>query len=75
MKIGPIDLGTTGLSEKDQQTLAIFGGMITFSMLGGDYRRAAYLKDCPPVNQKVNGPWRGKGSFGHAPFGLQVRHK
>lgn len=75
MKIGPIDFGTTGLPEKDQQTLVVLGSAIVFSMLGGDLRRAAWLKDCPPVNPKVNGPWRGKGSFGHAPFGPQVRHK
>jgi hypothetical protein len=35
----------------------------------------AWTKDLPQVNPKTAGPWRGKGSFGKAPFGVQVRHR
>ena len=29
----------------------------------------------PGLGGRRNGPWRGRGSFGHAPFGKQVGHK
>ena len=36
--------------------------------------RPAWLKDLPPVGGRINGPWRGKGSFGKS-FGPNwVRH-
>lgn len=34
----------------------------------------AWVKDLPPMYEKLAGPWRGPGSFGRG-FGPQVRHR
>lgn len=31
--------------------------------------------DVPGLRERRNGAWRGKGSFGKAPFGTQVTHR
>lgn len=31
--------------------------------------------DVPGLRERRNGAWRGRGSFGHAPFGRQVGHR
>ena len=35
----------------------------------------AWVKGLPPLGGRRNSAWRGKGSFGKAPFGSQVAHR
>lgn len=53
----------------------LFGYLALLSMsVSATQERPAWLKDCPPVNGRRAGAWRGKGSFGHG-FGPQVKHR
>jgi hypothetical protein len=56
---------------------AIFVGMAISCLLlfAGKTPRPAWLKDLPPVGGKVNGAWRGKGSFGKSFGPNRVHHK
>lgn len=49
-------------------------GLVVLKVLTSQGARPAWLKDAPPVDGKVAGPWRGKGSFGRH-FGSQASHK
>lgn len=48
-------------------------GMVALQVLSKSSKAPAWVKDLPPVNGRVAGPWRGKGSFGHS-FGPQAHH-
>lgn len=49
-------------------------GMAVFQALQKPQERPSWLKGCPGPNQRLAGPWRGRGSFGKG-FGPQVRHR
>lgn len=54
----------------------VLAGIVALAFLAlGPSRAPAWAKDLPPAFEKLAGPWRGKGSFGKAPFGLQSRHR
>lgn len=55
--------------------LVIVTGLVLFKLLSTSSLRPEWLKDCPPVNPKVAGAWRGKGSFGRSFGPNKVRHK
>ncbi len=49
-------------------------GLVVMSSLQKPQERPKWLDGCPNPNERLAGPWRGKGSFGHG-FGPQVRHR
>lgn len=50
-------------------------GLLSLIYMTSPSERPAWLKDCPPINPKRAGPWRGKGSFGKGFGANPVRHK
>ncbi len=55
----------------EQPVLVITGLLVLYSMMGGRQPRV----DVPGLGGRRNGAWRGPGSYGHAPFGSQVKHR
>lgn len=75
-KAPKIDLGK--IEEFFRANPAVLVGAIavlSLMHLASSPERPAWLKDCPPVNPKLAGPWRGKGSFGKGFGPNRVRHK
>jgi hypothetical protein len=60
--------------RKNPAVIAMAGALV-FQVLSKVSERPAYLKDCPPLRQRLAGPWRGKGSFGHGFGHVKVHHK
>jgi len=60
---------------KENPVFLIGLGLVVYQFLSSGPKRPEWLKDCPPVNGRTAGPWRGKGSFGHGFGGNRVRHK
>lgn len=54
--------------------LLVVIGAVALAVLQKDGKLPAWASDLPPMYEKLAGPWRGKGSFGHG-FGPQVRHR
>lgn len=52
----------------------VFAGMAVLSVLQRTGKPPAWAADLPALNERLAGPWRGKGSFGHG-FGPQARHR
>ena len=66
-----IDLKIPGLTEdQNRSCLAIMGILVLAILEQKPYAGSKH----PPIHGRRNGPWRGKGSFGHG-FGSQVSHK
>lgn len=66
----------TGLTEQEETTFLVFTGLIVLSILSGHGAPTPkWVKDLPPTREKLAGAWRGKGSYGKAPFGTQTRHR
>jgi hypothetical protein len=53
-------------------TLAVMGMIILGVLLMKPSKPGV---DVPGLKERRNGAWRGRGSFGHAPFGRQVGHR
>lgn len=65
------------VQELLQKNPVLFGliGLMAIEFLSRSYERPKWLKDCPRIHDRRNGPWRGKGSFGTG-FGRdKVKHK
>ncbi len=60
---------------EDNPILMIVGAIACIELLSRVGMRPAWLKDCAPVNSRLAGPWRGKGSFGKNFGPNKVRHK
>lgn len=43
----------------------VVAGLVALKVMTEGGKVPKWLKDCPPINTRVAGPWRGKGSFGH----------
>lgn len=67
--------GFPGMTEQQKMAAIVIGGVVLYSLAARGNVPPKWAKDCPPVNPRTNGAWRGKGSFGHAPFGTQVSHR
>lgn len=63
------------LSEDELRTVMVMTGILAYVFLSGESKQPAWLKDAPPAFERLAGPWRGKGSFGKAPFGSQSRRR
>ena len=63
------------LTEDQLRTLMVMTGVLAIAFLSGPSKAPRWLKDAPPSFEKLAGPWRGKGSFGKAPYGPQTRHR
>jgi hypothetical protein len=50
-------------------------GIVALYVLSRPTSAPAWTKGLPPLGGRRNGAWRGKGSFGRAPFGSQVKHR
>lgn len=56
--------------------VVVLGMVIGFlALIQRQTPRPAWLKDLPPVGGRVNGAWRGKGSFGKSFGPNRVHHK
>lgn len=62
------------LQEAERRVLVIFGMLALGLVALAEPLRPAWLKDLPPIGGRRAGAWRGKGSFGKAPFGKQGGH-
>jgi hypothetical protein len=49
-------------------------GLLALTFLEKRGTVPAWAKDLPALKERLAGPWRGKGSFGHG-FGPQARHR
>lgn len=67
--------GLEKLTEDQLRTMLVMTGVLSFMFLSGPGKKPAWLKDAPPAFERLAGPWRGKGSFGKAPFGSQSRRR
>lgn len=60
----------------DEQPQAVMIGMVLMgAILLGYGPKPKKGVTVPELGGRRNGPWRGKGSYGKAPFGKQVGHK
>jgi len=78
--VNPVDgivqdlMAQTGLDRESIQASLIVAGILTLSLMTGEYKGPAWRKDLPPVGGRRAGAWRGKGSFG-THFGSQAKHR
>ena len=56
----------------DEQPAAVVVGMVLLGMMLMDAPKKGTVAG---LGGRRNGAWRGKGSFGKAPFGKQMGHK
>lgn len=64
------------MTEEQKTTFIIAGAVVAYMFLmGAGEKVPGWVKELPPTNPRTNGAWRGKGSYGRAPFGTQVSHR
>lgn len=56
----------------DHPTAVIVGMLLMGALLMRPTKKGVAV---PGLGGRRNGAWRGKGSFGHAPFGKQIGHR
>lgn len=56
---------------KNNPAMAVMGAVALFALMCKPDGRTSDF----PFRERRNSAWRGKGSFGKAPFGSQVRHR
>lgn len=54
--------------------LVMMAGLVALVLLQKTGKVPAWVRDLPALSERLAGPWRGQGSFGHG-FGPQARHK
>ena len=57
----------------DKHPVAVAVGLVVMGILL--MRPSKSKVDVPGLRERRNGAWRGRGSFGHAPFGRQMGHR
>jgi hypothetical protein len=64
------------LLDENPGLFAIGLAVMGVVLMKGTSKAPDWMKDLPPLDGRVNGAWRGKGSFGKSGFGgIKVRHK
>lgn len=68
------------LSQKDVEKLLedpelMMGALTVLGLFFLMWKPSDSRVDVPGLYERRNSAWRGKGSFGKAPFGGQVRHR
>lgn len=54
--------------------LVMMAGLVALVLLQKTGKVPAWVADLPALSERLAGPWRGPGSFGHG-FGPQARHR
>jgi len=62
-----------GIPESQRTIFLVALGAVAYMVLAGQGKRPAWVSQLPPLHGRTNSAWRGKGSFGKAPFGPQVK--
>ena len=71
----PAEGGLRELFQEPAALAALAVAALGWLVLGPGGTKPAWTKDLPPLSYRTAGAWRGRGSFGSAPFGPQTGHR